>query len=383
MESYTAIVVGGGPSGLECARELSKLGHKVLVLERSKIPGEPNFSTGGTPLETINEYNIPLSVTKDYFNKISLITNIEKAVFTNDFPAGYVLDFREFKKHLADEIRKGHGWTVYGSDITNVKFERGKIKSLSFVVDGHQKEVSAKYFIDATAKEGALVSKLGLRNHKNHKTTTGIEYIVKVKLDDFYKNNLCIFLGGKYLPDGYAWVFPFGTDTYKIGVIVYDGKESDFQKPEGGYLDSFLQSISKNGFEILEKHGGTLILTNGFKRNVWGNIISVGDNAGMCNPLFAEGIRHALFSGRLAARIIDKTERGNLEINHLLNYDAQLNKYKGSSWGIGRFFADLLYHTKNDKLKDLLTKRVSKLSCNDVIDTGFEYNFSSLLKLLK
>ena len=39
------IIVGAGPSGAQCARELVKKGHKVLLIEKSKEIGEPNFSS--------------------------------------------------------------------------------------------------------------------------------------------------------------------------------------------------------------------------------------------------------------------------------------------------------------------------------------------------
>jgi flavin-dependent dehydrogenase len=51
MEEYDVIVAGAGPAGGNCAKELAETGYDVLLLERSKIIGEPNFSSGGTLTE--------------------------------------------------------------------------------------------------------------------------------------------------------------------------------------------------------------------------------------------------------------------------------------------------------------------------------------------
>jgi len=46
-EKFDAIIVGAGLAGGQCARELSKKGRKVLIIEKSPGIGRPDFSSGG------------------------------------------------------------------------------------------------------------------------------------------------------------------------------------------------------------------------------------------------------------------------------------------------------------------------------------------------
>ncbi|MFX1301682.1 MAG: FAD-dependent oxidoreductase, partial [Promethearchaeota archaeon] len=46
METLDAIVVGAGPAGSAAAYSLAKAGLQVMLVERSKTPGEKNVSGG-------------------------------------------------------------------------------------------------------------------------------------------------------------------------------------------------------------------------------------------------------------------------------------------------------------------------------------------------
>ena len=73
--TFDAIIVGAGPAGAQCARELSGMGSKVLLMERSERIGEPNFSTAGTPKETIKDFDLPLSVTRGIWSRVLMQAN--------------------------------------------------------------------------------------------------------------------------------------------------------------------------------------------------------------------------------------------------------------------------------------------------------------------
>ncbi len=51
--TFDVIIAGAGPAGANLARELSKKKYKVLLIEKSKEIGQPNFSSAATPDYTI------------------------------------------------------------------------------------------------------------------------------------------------------------------------------------------------------------------------------------------------------------------------------------------------------------------------------------------
>ncbi len=70
--AYDVIVAGAGPAGGECARELAKSGINTLLLERARVVGEPNFSSGGTVKETMEKFELPKSIIQQYVLSLPL-----------------------------------------------------------------------------------------------------------------------------------------------------------------------------------------------------------------------------------------------------------------------------------------------------------------------
>ena len=58
IKLYDVIVIGGGPIGSYTAGKLAGIGHKVLVLERKQMVGEPICCTGIIGLECVNTFGI-------------------------------------------------------------------------------------------------------------------------------------------------------------------------------------------------------------------------------------------------------------------------------------------------------------------------------------
>ena len=101
MEEYDVIVAGAGPAGGNCAKELAEMGYNVLLLERSKIIGEPNFSSGGTVKETMKNFNLPKKITDSSWSSISLQGPTQKAEFDYNKTMGtinYLNNFLRIKQ---------------------------------------------------------------------------------------------------------------------------------------------------------------------------------------------------------------------------------------------------------------------------------------------
>ncbi len=56
----------------------------------------------------------------------------------------------------------------------------------------------------------------------------GIEYLIAVPEVDYqkYQDNLVFFLGHKWSPKGYSWIFPMDNQQLKIGAAWLDRKLS-------------------------------------------------------------------------------------------------------------------------------------------------------------
>jgi flavin-dependent dehydrogenase len=96
--------------------------------------------------------------------------------------------------------------------------------------------------------------------------------------------------------------------------------------------------------------------------------------------MFAEGIRHALETGRMCAVSIKSAYDQN--IYDLSEYNNQVTKYVGNKWKISRLFADLFYHCPFDLGRDIVANQISSLSFQNILEIGFDYKYGLLLYTL-
>lgn len=374
MEEYDTIIVGAGPAGGSCARELSKRGRSVLLLERSKVIGEPNFSTGGTPNETMKIFNLPTKITDSPWSSLLIASKNKRAEFVYKKRMGYVLNYKLLKQFLAKEIEKKKSQVISGANVTDVIFENGFVKGVKFNHDGESKEVFAKVVVDATGGRSTLSQKLGLIKFERNSLAVGLEHHMdNVNLER--KGRLDFYLGPDF-PGGYAWIFPMGINKAKVGVGVLSptGRNSS--------ADSMLKYFVKNNSQtksavIINTHGGSLLANGGIKNHVKNGFIAIGDSAIQVNPLGGEGIRHALQSGRFAAEVIDSALRkGEFGEKYLKAYDEMWKKYIGNKWKIcamlQKSYSSILL---NQKLTDATIRRISRASPETIFEALFNYKF--------
>jgi len=369
---YHTVIAGAGIPGLYAARELAKAGKKVVVFESSKEPGEPNYSTAGIPLSTLKDFNLPKKGVNDEIKSFIFGTRNKEHKKSTNTPIGYVLDFKRMKQLLAKEVISLGGDVKWGVEVKDlIKDKNSKIigvKTSKGIFKG-------KYIIDATGTSANLAEKARIRDEFPDKLTVGMEHIVKVKPNRFskFKNTLCIYFDTELAPQGYAWVFCNGNNTYKIGIVEFwhddDNSQSIVKR-----LDKFIDWLGRGDIDkIIETHGGSKFCTTNIKNVYKDNVLGIGDVVGGINPLFAEGIRHGLFTAKYAIEAILKDD--------LSIYQSKWDRYKGWRWNASEFFAKLLYLNQSQKaLEGIISLYDRKLTVEDVVDIGFHYKFEKLLR---
>jgi flavin-dependent dehydrogenase len=103
--------------------------------------------------------------------------------------------------------------------------------------------------------------------------------------------------------DGYAWAFPAGRTT-RIGLLSYRGRTR-----LGRGLDAFLRRL---GMPPGPVHGG--FLGAGLRPPVVKDVFLVGDAGGQCLPFTGEGIRSAVWAGRVCGRLIRQALDGQISL---------------------------------------------------------------------
>ena len=295
-------MVGGGPAGTSAAHTAAAAGARVILFEKENVIAETVRTSGVTWIDDAEKFGIP----QECYNPVrnfSFQSPGNTATITGKEPTAAVLDVRATYRWLAGQAAGSGAKIITGATVTGViKNDTGAIAGVKVYDDKSESEYRAGVIIDASGFASAVCKFMGIQ-WQWKRFGAGAEYEATAEHVD--PETWWLMVGQKYSPAGYAWIFPTGNDTVRIGVGV--GKpESDADPTQ--ILKRLIRDKEgpiKNlgNIDTTEFHYG-LIPNDGLTRNtVRDGLVLVGDSAGQANPLVLEGIRYAIRFGRLAGTI--------------------------------------------------------------------------------
>jgi len=260
MRRHDVIVIGGSLAGAACVRELDRLGIDAVALERDRFPRAKVcggfVSPGG--VECLQQLGVLDDVLHAGATQVSSATvrldSVEVAIPFKYAGLG-------ISRSVLDEIVARKAPVEQGRAVTSVVR-----KGSDFVVAGPHVEAVCKVVIDAAGKLSRLTR--------------------RPPVDEFGVQ----FSDGGTRPG--ILDFWFFEDGYGGGVSVESGR--------GNYC--FL--INKDKLTRYLNRPACLVTGPLAYERVPGEFIAIGDAAGMVDPFCGEGMRHALDSGMVAAKIV-------------------------------------------------------------------------------
>jgi geranylgeranyl reductase family protein len=184
------------------------------------------------------------------------------------------------------------------------------------VINTSQQALEARFVI---AADGALSPVAKMAGWPETRLMCpALEYEIKVSDADFARLSTAVRFDIDATPYGYAWCFP-KKDHLSVGVGCF--MKNDFKISLKASYQDYLKTLGIH--EVLEEQAhGFIIPINARKDGfVKGNVFLIGDAAGFADPVTAEGISNAIFSGCLVAEAI-------IESDMNLNRAAQLYQSK-------------------------------------------------------
>ncbi len=263
------LICGASFAGLAVARELADSSADVLVIDRYEI-GERQTSACGIPTAWLDALRLDGALQQTFGQ---LVIHTPHATVRYDLPWTFsTFDYRALCALLAEqgsfafETAKVHGRTG-----TTVLTDRGEIRA-SLIVDalGWRRVLGVG---DNVQPPDALLS----RGLEVHPFGSGEE--------------MEIWIDRGYVPAGYGWSFPADREL-RIGVGSFDPRfhvrepterlagdlRADTTRYQGNWIPHALRPATEDG------------------------TFFVGDSAGHCLPLTAEGIRTAFYFGLACGR---------------------------------------------------------------------------------
>jgi digeranylgeranylglycerophospholipid reductase len=267
---YDVLVCGGSFAGLAVARELAGSGSDVLVIDRYEI-GERQTSACGIPTEWLRATGL-IGAERQRFDSLVLHTPHGDARYRLPWTFS-TFDYRELCDLLWEQC--------------DARFETAKVHGLArpdaegaIAVETDRGTISAPLVVDALGWRRVLAGDDGYQP-PDAPLSRGLEVH-----PDGSSPDLEVWIDRRYVPAGYGWSFP-AEDELRIGVGSFDPRFHVRETTELLAEDLGRERVRYQGNWIPHK----------LRRATGNGVFFVGDSAGHCLPLTAEGIRTALYFG--------------------------------------------------------------------------------------
>lgn len=352
---HDVIVMGGSISGLLCAREISKKGFSVIILEEDSEIGTPEHCSGLVSMSGLDELGIVIKEDKNH-------TVAEARIFAPNGRSIEIdatnqkiiqVDRRYLDKQAACQAQENGASVILNARVGGVSGTH--IRVGDSIMD-------AKVIVDARG-----ISSLVQRTREGMMPSAQCQVRaswaggpVQVHVD-----------AAKY-PGFFAWVIPSHNGTAKVGVAGRGINASDA-------LDEFLDRMGDHS--VLRRIFSPIWVGGPIPEFVSGSVVTVGDAAGQTKPTTAGGIYTAgmggILGGRAVALYLETAQEKSLQ-----QYQSAWMQKFGSEFSRQQRARRILERLDNDILNRIFAsitpKTVKEISAQD----DFDFHAGAIVRIL-
>ncbi len=348
METCDALIVGGGPAGSTCARQLRQQGMDVVIMDKATFPREKVCAGWITPA-VVEALQLD---TADYARQhvlqpiIAFRTGlIEGGIVETRYPTtvSYGIRRYEFDDYL---LRRSNARLQLGQALKSIQRDGNR-----FVVND---AISTPLIIGAGGHFCPVARFMGAQLGGSEPAITAKEIEFEMSPE---QSDVCGARGDTpelyFCRDmkGYGWCFRKG-NYLNIGL----GREDNHLLSE--QLERFCEFLEEHGSipkGIPDRFHGHAYLLYGHsvRKQIDDGMLLIGDAAGLAYPQSGEGIRPAVESGLMAAATVLEAQ-GDYRRQRLQPYNSRLIARFGTAPSptnagqsvAGKLFAGLLLKNK-------------------------------------
>ncbi|MCZ6676815.1 MAG: NAD(P)/FAD-dependent oxidoreductase [Candidatus Poribacteria bacterium] len=335
-KNYDVIVIGGGPAGSTTAALVAEMGHRVLLLERHKLPcfkiGESlmpatywTFKRLGV-LEKLKASHFPKKYSVQFYSDAGK-ASAPFYFFENDSHESSVtwqVLRSEFDQMLLENAREKGAEVQRGVSVHEVLFQGNRAVGVRAKrSDGNLEELAAKVIVDSTGQSTLISRNLKIKTTEPKLKKASIFTHFEGGIRDAGIDEGATLILHTENKDSWFWYIPLPYDRVSVGVVgSIDGllqnrrsrdAQLDHQAIFGEELEKCvpLKRRIENAKQLFPvkvtkdfSYRASCIAGEGW--------VLVGDSFGFLDPVYSSGLFLALKSGEMAADAINEAfEKGD------------------------------------------------------------------------
>lgn len=324
LPALDVVIVGAGPAGAMAAVTAARAGMAVALVEKRRLPRHKPCG-GGLPLPVRSELAglVPEAVVDTQVRWMRHSWCFREAVEACVDPPGtprsasrglWMVQRPRFDLALVEAAAAAGVRVLEGCSFVGLeRHADGLSVHLRGAGGSRPQPLRTRHLIGADGAAGGVAAAAGLRPSPRIALALELEVPHGWDGNDPLLRPDLLHLDYGVLRRGYAWVFP-KADHLNIGAGLFHGRRRDVRRDPTARtriraaIDGYAAALGVAGHRLegLRVHAHPLPFWDGPEplHTPDGQVLLVGDAAGLINPLFGDGLFHAIRSGRLAAEAL-------------------------------------------------------------------------------
>ncbi len=365
---HDVIIAGASHAGLTVAKKMAEAGYKVIVYEKNREIGYPNYSTAAGDFRDYKE----LGFTKECFGKFVDRFDFRKSDGTfvsfvsrkNDYGTLY---FRESLQYFAMNAIDAGAEIVLGTKIDKSMVEQKKVVGVMCGKDNHYSNI----VVDCSGASSVL--RASVTDQKFERMAVAVEYLIRTK--KLRNDRYTIYLRN-LLEAGYGWTVPLTEDLIKVGIGFIPNYTKEKQNLDV-LRSTFFKQLGIKDTQAIEIHSGAYSSDGGLGKFCSDGIVLVGDSCAQSSPFIGLGVRTSILSAQLCAdTLISSLESEDYSYRKLSEYQKNWEKKFRRNYQIGRLL-NYFIGTGDAKRQDKFIDILSGLDGDDIYNV-FSTNFTAV-----
>ena len=340
------MIVGGGPIGLLTGILLLKDGYDVYLFEEDRDIGYPQHCTGIVSGEALDLYPISRNklIVNKYYGVYVKVGRVDADIYRSTVPKAYVINRVLLERELAKKFVDNGGRLTLNRRVN---------------VDVLLNENKFNFIIDAGGAKSLI--------RKGYKDILpAIQIDIEPEKEVFDRYLAGIFIDKEINSEYFIWVSPRSNGIYRIG-----------SASSKNLKDKLISFIKREGLfgKISGRLGGLIVTGGPIKNFVSGNVLNVGDSAGMVKITTGGG----LYYGAVGAHILVKS----LVDKEISSYRKRWISRFGKELTFQKVIREFFLNANNDDLRNVFSTLSRKEIFNLLVSVGdMDFHASSLFKII-